>query len=103
MKRKPLFMYGFLLLFLPLSTLLFLDVVQGQDKATAVDTTIIGSGQRYTETIPVIDVRDFGYHATGYKTAESSSLIPHPSSFILLLCHPQNGTNLSAARGDGTL
>lgn len=61
MKRQRLFWFIFLLLVLPLPAFAFflLDVAQG--KGTSPDMIVTGPGQGYTESIPVIDIGDFGY------------------------------------------
>ncbi|MCL4266117.1 MAG: hypothetical protein KJ069_23105 [Anaerolineae bacterium] len=61
MKKQRLFWFICLLLVLPLPVLLFLllDVAQGE--VISPDMVFTGPGQRYTENIPVIDIRTFGY------------------------------------------
>lgn len=61
MRKQRLFWFICLLLVLTLPVLLFLlqDVAQGE--ATTPDMVVTGPGQRYTENVPVIDIRAFGY------------------------------------------
>lgn len=89
MRKQRLFWFMLLLLILPLPVLFFLllDVAQSEGVPTGMVAT--GPGQRYTENLPVIDIRDFGHQPAQMPSAESSSLqqvqgrhlILHNSSF----------------------
>ena len=59
MKRTRFLWPVCLFLALHLSLFLLLDNVQSQ--SSSADLVMIGPGQRYTEHIPVIDIRDYGY------------------------------------------
>ncbi|MBK8989844.1 MAG: DUF11 domain-containing protein [Chloroflexi bacterium] len=89
MKNQRLFWFIFLLLVFLLPVLLFmlLDVAQGE--GDPVGFVVTGSGQRYTENIPIINIRDFGYQPAQIPPGTPSSLqqvqgrpfILQPSSF----------------------
>ena len=61
MKRQRYFWSIFFLLIIltPVAFFLLLDVAEGEGESA--DLVVTGPGQRYTENIPVIDVRGFGY------------------------------------------
>ncbi|HRQ42043.1 MAG TPA: hypothetical protein PLD25_29335 [Chloroflexota bacterium] len=61
MRRQRLFGFMFLLLILPLRVFLFFLLAVAQSEGASPDMIVTGPGQRYTENIPVIDIRDFGY------------------------------------------
>ena len=58
MKKQPL-MRNLILVLLPLLAIAL--AAQAQEQPNPDDLTIVGPGQRYTETIPVIDIHDLGY------------------------------------------
>lgn len=61
MTKQRLFSFIFFVLLILAPVVLFLqfDTVQGKNQASGA--VVSGSGQRYTENIPVIDMREFGY------------------------------------------
>jgi len=85
MRRQRLFLFIPLLLGLPLSGFLFWASNVVQSEEAPADMVAIGSGQRYTETIPIFDVRDLGCQPAQMLAAEPSSFILHNSSL------PQGG------------
>jgi uncharacterized repeat protein (TIGR01451 family) len=58
MKKQTLIRNLFFVLLLVLS---IVWVVQAQENTAPDDLAVTGPGRRYTETIPVIDIRDYGY------------------------------------------
>lgn len=65
MKKQPL-IRNLILVLLPLLAVAL--AVQAQEQPNPDGLTIVGPGQRYTETIPVIDIHDLGYQPTALPT-----------------------------------
>ncbi|WP_420640529.1 hypothetical protein [Candidatus Leptofilum sp.] len=65
MKKQPL-MRNLILVFLPLLAVAL--AAQAQEQPNPDGLIIVGPGQRYTETIPVIDIHDLGYQPAALPT-----------------------------------
>lgn len=68
MKKQPL-MRNLILVLLPLLTVGL--AAQAQEQPNPDGLTIVGPGQRYAETIPVIDIHDLGYQPAALPTDDS--------------------------------
>ncbi len=77
--KKEIFIRTLILVLLPLLAIALAAQAQAQPDMGGL--SIVGPGQRYTETIPVIDVQTFGYHPAQIPMTLNSSLLPHYSSF----------------------
>ena len=70
MKKQPL-IRNLILVLLPLLAIVL--IVQAQEQPNPGGLTIVGPGQRYTETIPVIDIQAFGFQPAALPTDDSVS------------------------------
>ena len=68
MKKQPL-IRNLILVLLPLLAVGL--AVQAQEQPNPDGLIIVGPGQRYTETIPVIDIHDLGYQPAALPTDDS--------------------------------
>ncbi|MCA9918838.1 MAG: DUF11 domain-containing protein [Anaerolineales bacterium] len=66
MKKQTLIRNLLLFLLLLIATL----AVQAQEQPGSDSVTIVGPGQRYTETIPIIDIQNFGYKPMPLSTQD---------------------------------
>ena len=77
-QRLLLFILFLVLIPAPVAFFILLDVAQGEGEPAGLVVT--GPGQRYTENIPVIDIRNFGHQPVQMPPADASPLIPSTGS-----------------------
>jgi uncharacterized repeat protein (TIGR01451 family) len=78
--KRPRFLWPIcLFLALNLSLFLLLDNAQGQFSSTGL--VMIGSGQRYTEHVPVIDIGDYGYRPVQLPASEAPTRMEQQPDF----------------------
>lgn len=84
MKKQPL-IRNLILVLLPLLAIAL--AAQAQEQPNSDGLIVVGPGQRYTETIPVIDIRDLGYQPAALPTNDP---INH-SQFTIQASHLNRG------------
>lgn len=71
-QRLLLFVLFLIIISAPLAFFILLDVAQGEGEP--VGLVVTGPGQRYTENIPVFDVRGFGYQPVVLPSAPDTAI-----------------------------
>ncbi|MGH2537475.1 MAG: hypothetical protein ACRDHL_08790, partial [Candidatus Promineifilaceae bacterium] len=79
MKRRRFFWATCLVLAFPLALSLLLGVARGDTGSTGMTT--VGPGQRYTENVPAIDIREYGYRPVRMPTPEAPVSRPWQPDF----------------------
>ncbi len=81
MMKRRLFSFIFLVLIILAPVVFFLRIDMAQGGSQTSGTVITGPGRRYTENIPIIDIRDFGYQPMQLpdETINNSQLAIHNS------------------------